>query len=176
MSLFPKTTKHDKKSGARWFIYGLILIGIVGIFTPKLLISKASKIIESTLKGSTADTLPTSEIFVANNYLLTARYFPGFDAKGAAGQKMIMDYYFPLFKKDYDQLKFACVDNAISHLTSEGVDKDSARIQALESLWRQYPDTAALSTFRSRWDIYHKNFIKSLPDGYYRFVDADHIR
>ena len=25
MSLFPKTTKHEKKSGARWFIYGLIL-------------------------------------------------------------------------------------------------------------------------------------------------------
>ena len=138
--------------------------------------NKSTKIIETTLKGDTADTLPSSEIFVANNYLLTARYFPGFDAKGATGQKMIMDYYFPLFKKDYDQLKFACVDNAISQLTSQGVDKDSARIQALESSWRQYPDTAALRIFRSRWDTYHKNFIKSLPDGYYRFVDADHIR
>ena len=170
-----RNQKHQKKSGARLFIYGLILIGIVAIFTPKLLISKASKIIGNNLKGATADTLPSSEIFVANNYLLTARYFPGFDTKGAEGQKMILDYYFPLFKADYDRLKFACVDNAISELSKQGGNMDSIRTAALESEWKKYPDTAALADFRAKWDIYHKAFIKSLPD-YYRFVDSQHIR
>ena len=175
MALFPHGTKHEKKSGVKWFIYCLVFIAILCIFTPKLLISKASKILEDNIKGNTADTLPKLEIFVANNYLLTARYFPGFDQKAADGQKMILDYYFPLFKSDYDRLKFACVDNAITQLSSEGLDKDSARILALESGWKKYPDTAALASFRKNWDTYHKAFLKSLPD-YYRFVDANHLR
>ena len=170
-----RNNKYQKKSGARLFIYGLILIGIVAIFIPKLLIMKAYKIIEANLTGTTADTLPKSEVYVANNYLLTARYFPGFDQKGADGQKVILDYYFPLFKADYDRMKFACVDNAISELSKQGGDMDSIRTAALESEWKKYPDTAALADFRKKWDIYHKSFIKSLPD-YYRFVDAQHIR
>ncbi|MBP5369598.1 MAG: hypothetical protein J6Z01_14215 [Bacteroidales bacterium] len=175
MLSFSRNTKHQKKSGARLFIYGLILFGIIAIFIPKLLISKAYKIIEANITGTTADSLPKNEIFTANNYLLTARYFPGFDQKGADGQKVILDYYFPLFKADYDRLKFACVDNAISELSKQGGDKDSIRSIALESEWKKYPDSAALADFRSKWDIYHKVFIKSLPD-YYRFIDAQHIR
>ena len=175
MISFSRKTKHQKKSGARLFIYGVILIGIIAIFIPKFLINKAYKIIGANITGATADTLPKSEIFTANNYLLTARYFPGFDQKGAEGQKVILDYYFPLFKADYDKLKFACVDNAISELSKQGGDKDSIRSIALESELKKYPDSAALADFRSKWDIYHKVFIKSLPD-YYRFIDAQHIR
>ena len=168
-------TPKSRKLGIKWLIYAIILIGILCYFTPKLLISKASKILDKNIIGDRADSLPKSEVFVANNYLHTARYFPGFDTKGAEGQKLILDYYFPLFKADYDKLKFACVDNAITQLTKQGVDKDSARIQALESAWKKYPDTTALNQFRKNWDTYHKSFIKSLPD-YYRFVDAAHIR
>ena len=94
---FAKSTKHVKRSGVKWFVYCLIFVGIICVFTPKLLISKASKIIDANIKGDTADSLPKKEIFVANNYLHTARDFPGFDEKGAQGQKMILDYYFPLF-------------------------------------------------------------------------------
>lgn len=172
---FAKSTKHVKRSGVKWFVYCLIFVGIICVFTPKLLISKASKIIDANIKGDTADSLPKKEIFVANNYLHTARYFPGFDEKGAQGQKMILDYYFPLFKADYDRLKFACVDNAITELTKQGGNKDSIRTAALESEWKKYPDTVALADFRSKWDVYHKAFAKSLPD-YHRFMDAKHIR
>ncbi|MCQ2975110.1 MAG: hypothetical protein MJ211_09935 [Bacteroidales bacterium] len=176
MSFFPKKAKQPKKFGAKWLFYALILIGIICIFTPKLLIYKASKILEKNITDSVAINYPPKEVMVANNYLLTARYFPGFEEKGSQGQKLILDYYFPLFKKDYDILKYACVDKAIKEISKiDTISKDSINIIALESGWKKYPDSIALEEFRAKWDTYHKSFIKSLPN-YYRFIDANHLR
>ena len=79
-------------------------------------------------------------------------------------------------KADYDKLKFASVDNAISFLKAEGkTPADSINIKALQTEWRRHPDEEALKDFRSKWDTYHKYFAHSLLPEYPRFIDAQHL-
>jgi len=179
MAYFTNTSKKRKKpSILKWAIYALILLVGIFILIPRFLTYKAGKILEKEIPESkkTADTLPSKDIFVAYNYLQVAKFFPTAEKKAVEGHKMILDFYFPLFKEDYNKLKFACVDNAISELRKQDptANKDSINTKALTTEWRKYPDQEALENFRSRWDIYHKNFARSLPE-YPRFIDPKHL-
>lgn len=179
MTYFKSTIKKRKSSSLlKWGIYAALLVVGLFIFIPKLLIYKASKIINTEIPEgkSSADSVPSKTIFAAYNFLQVAKFFPLGEDKAIEGQKEIMDFYFPLFKEDYNKLKFASVDNAISELRKQNPDEnsDTIRKRALESEWRKYPDTEALEQFRANWDIYHKNFAHSLPE-YPRFIDAQHL-
>ncbi len=178
MVYFKSNVKRRKSpSMLKWAIYAVVLIAALFIMIPKLLIHKANGIIQKEIPEGkpSADSLPKGEIFTAYNLLKVAGFFPIGEDKAKEGQQLILNYYFPLFKADYDRLKFACVDNAISYLKAEGkTPADSINIKALETEWRRHPDEDALEDFRSKWDTYHKYFAKSLPE-YPRFIDAQHI-
>ena len=166
--------KHKKKTPAvKWALYALVFVGVVFLFVPKYLFYKASSIIDKHIaEGSSVYSAPPdAELVAAYNYLQTANMFPGFSEKAKSGQKLIMDYYFPLFKEDYSQMKFACVDNAMAMLNdSSFANADSLRAYALVEGWKRYPDTAALSAFNKKWRLYHRCFKHSLPD-YHFFVN-----
>ncbi len=169
--------KRKSPSILKWAIYAVVLIAALFFLIPKMLVHRAFNIINEEIPASktTADSLPKSVVFTAYNLLQVAKFFPSGESQALEGQKKILDFYFPLFKADYDKLKFACVDNAISHLKSEGkTPADSVNIKALQTEWRKYPDEAALEDFRSKWDTYHKYFAHSLPE-YPRFIDAQHL-
>lgn len=169
--------KRKSPSMLKWAIYAIVLIAALFFFIPKMLVHRAFNIINEEIpeNATTADTLPKNVIFTAYNMLQVAKFFPTGENSAKEGQKKILDFYFPLFKADYNKLKFACVDNAISFLKSEGnTPADSINIKALETEWRKHPDEAALQEFRSKWDTYHKYYAHSLPD-YPRFIDAQHL-
>ncbi|MCR5455956.1 MAG: hypothetical protein K6F33_13285 [Bacteroidales bacterium] len=169
--------KRKSPSMLKWAIYAVVLIAALFFFIPKMLVHRAYNIINEEIPATqtTADSLPKSVIFTAHNLLQVAKFFPTGESKAIEGQKRILDFYFPLFKADYDKLKFACVDNAISSLTSQGTTPaDSITIKALQTEWRKHPDEAALEDFRAKWDTYHKYYAHSLPE-YPRFIDAQHM-
>lgn len=179
MAYFNTTTKKRKSSGMlKWGIYAAILIVALFVFIPKYLIYKAKQIIITEIPEgkSSADSVPSKNIFAAYNFLQVAKFFPLGEQQAIEGQKGIMDFYFPLFKEDYNRLKFACVDNAISELKKQNpsANADSISKSVLEYEWRNYPDQQALEEFRAKWDIYHKNFAHSLPE-YPRFIDPEHL-
>ncbi len=179
MTYFNTTAnKRKKPSIVRWVLYAAIFLGVLFIFIPQYLLHKASGILDREIpdKTKTADSLPSKSVLVAYNYLDVARFFPMSKTKAMEGQKLILDYYFPLFKQDYNKLKFACVDNAISELRKAEPETciDSIRTRALQTEWRKHPDQEALEDFRAKWDIYHKNFAHSLPE-YPRFIDSKHL-
>lgn len=169
--------KRKKPSIIKWLIYAAVLLAALFIFIPRYLIHKACNIIEEEIPDSTAtvNNPPSKKMMTAYNYLQVAKFFPLGEKEGIKDQKFIMDYYFPLFKTDYNKLKFACVDNAISKLKeNDTIPADSINIIALKSAWRNYPDSTALEEFREKWDSYHKKFAKSIPE-YPRFIDAKHL-
>ena len=169
--------KRKKPSIIKWAIYAVVLLAVLFVFIPKMLVYKAWTILEKEIPEGkqSADSIPGSNVFKAYNYLQVAKFFPLGETKAIEGQKMILDFYFPLFKEDYNKLKFACVDNTIEYLKSDGVTPvDSVNIKALTTEWRLHPDNAALEDFRAKWGIYHKYFAHSLPD-YPRFVDSKHL-
>ncbi|MBO4772481.1 MAG: hypothetical protein J5595_08070 [Bacteroidales bacterium] len=169
--------KRKSQSMLKWAIYAVVLIATLFFVIPRMLVSRAYNIINEEIPATkaTADSVPKNTIFTAYNLLQVAKFFPTGENKALEGQKRIMDFYFPLFKADYDKLKFACVDNAISYLKSEGkTPADSINIKALQTEWRRHPDEAALEDFRSKWETYHKYFAHSLPE-YPRFIDAQHL-
>lgn len=165
--------KHKKKTpAARWALYTIAFLGVAFMFLPKYLTYKAEKIINKHIPDTsqTSNNPPDKELFVAYNYLQTANMFPGFSQKAKSGQKLIMDYYFPLFKQDYDIMKYACVDNAMQQLKDSTINPDSIRISAIEKYWKTYPDTAALNAFNKKWRVYHRYYKHSLPQ-YHFFVN-----
>lgn len=169
--------KRKSPSILKYAIYAVMLIAALMFFIPRMLINRAFNIINEEIPEgkATADSVPKSRIFTAYNFLQVAKHFPAGEKRSLEGQKMILDFYFPLFKADYDRLKFASVDNAISYLKSEGkTPADSINIKALQTEWRRHPDQAALEDFRSKWETYHKYFAHSLPE-YPRFIDAQHF-
>lgn len=179
MTYFKSSAKNQKKpSIIKWVIYAALFLTALFIFIPRFLIHKAHTILDQEIpeNSKTADTLPSKQIFTAYNFLQVARFFPMSEAKAVEGQKLILDYYFPLFKEDYNKLKFACVDNAISELRKANPDMeiDSIRTMALQTGWRKYPDAQALEEFRAKWDKYHKNYSHELPE-YPRFIDPQHL-
>ncbi len=179
MSYFNYTTQKRKKpSIIKWAIYAVVLLGAIFLFIPRFLIYKASQILEKEIPASkqTADSLPSKSVFVAYNYLKVAKFFPLGEDSANEGHQRILNYYFPLFKEDYNKLKFACVDNAINELRKQdpSANADSINIKALSTEWRKYPDNEALEEFRQNWDTYHKNFAHSLKD-YPRFIDPKHL-
>lgn len=178
MVYFKSNVKKRKSSSLlKWAIYAVVLIAALFFFIPRMLVSRAYNIINEEIPADkpTADSVPKSRIFTAFNLLQVAKHFQTGEKKSLEGQKMILDFYFPLFKADYDKLKFACVDNAISFLKAEGkTPADSINIKALQTEWRRHPDEEALEDFRSKWETYHKYFAHSLPE-YPRFIDAQHF-
>ncbi len=169
--------KRKSPSMLKWAIYAVVLIAALFFFIPRMLVHRANKIISEEIPAdkATADSTPKNTVFTAYNLLQVAKFFPGNGSRALEGQKRIMDYYLPLFKEDYNRLKFACVDNAISYLKAEGkTPADSINIKALQTEWRRHPDEAALEDFRSKWEIYHKYFAHSLPE-YPRFIDPQHL-
>ena len=178
MVYFKNNVKKRKSSSMlKWAIYAVVLIAALFFMIPKMLINRAYNIIKEEIpeNKTTADTLPKNVIFTAYNLLQVAKFFPSSEDRAKDGQQLILDYYFPLFKEDYNKLKFACVDNAISFLKSEGkTPADSINIKALQTEWRKHPDEAALEDFRSKWETYHKYYAHSLAD-YPRFIDAQHL-
>ncbi|MCQ2252038.1 MAG: hypothetical protein MJZ61_01170 [Bacteroidales bacterium] len=178
MVYFKSNVKKRKSSSMlKWAIYAIVLVAALFIFIPRFLIYKANTLLETAIpKGkNTADSLPCKEAYMAYNYLQVAKFFPTGEGSAKEGQKLILDYYFPLFKEDYNKLKFACVENAIKELKKQPeIDPDSINIKALESEWIKYPDNEALEEFRAKWDTYHKFYSRSLPE-YYRFIDPNHL-
>lgn len=179
MSYFIQNTKKRKKSSMlKWAIYAAVLLLMIFVFIPRFLIYKAGNILDKEIPEGkqVADSFPPRDVFVAYNFLQVAKFFPLGEDKANEGQKQILDFYFPLFKDDYNKLKFACVDNAISEIKKQnpGISADSASMMALGGGWREHPDPQALSEFRSHWDTYHKNYAHSLPE-YPRFIDAGHL-
>ena len=165
--------KRNSPSKLKWTIYAVVLAAVLAFFIPKMLVNKGFKIIEEEIPAdkATADSCPKSSLFNAYNMLEMAKLFPGFSKSTAEGQKRIFDYHLPLFKEDYNKLKFACVDNAISFLKTEGTTPaDSINIKALSTEWHKHPDSVALADFQSKWELYHKYFASSLPE-YPRFID-----
>ncbi|MBO7462385.1 MAG: hypothetical protein J6T96_07290 [Bacteroidales bacterium] len=170
--------KRKSPSMLKWAIYAIVLIAALFFFIPKMLVNRAFDIIDKEIPEgkTTADSVPKKTIFTAYNLLQVAKFFPTSEKRALEGQKMILDFYFPLFKADYDKLKFACVDNAISFLKAEGkTPADSINIKALQTEWRRHPDEEALEDFRSKWETYHKFFAHSLLPEYPRFIDAQHL-
>jgi hypothetical protein len=165
--------KRKSPSMLKWAIYAVVLIAALFFFIPKMLVNRAYNIINEEIPATktTADSVPKSTVFTAYNLLQVAKFFPTGEKNALEGQKRILDFYFPLFKADYDKLKFACVDNAISFLKSEGkTPADSINIKALSTEWHKHPDSVALADFQSKWELYHKYFASSLPE-YPRFID-----
>lgn len=177
MVYLKRNIKRKKPAVWRWLVYAVVLVGVLFFAVPRYLIYKANSIIESEIPDSTAavSAPPSSMMMAAYNYLQVAKFFPAGESKGIEGQKFIMDYFFPLFKRDWEKLKFACVDNAISVLKSNPeICKDSVNAIALDRGWKQHPDSAALEDFRKSWDSYHKKYQKELSN-YYRFRDGKHL-
>ena len=179
MVYFKSNVKKRKSSSMlKWAIYAVVLIAALFFFIPRMLVHRAFKIINEQIPASqaTADTLPKNTIFTAYNLLQVAKFFPTGEARAKEGQQRIFEFYFPLFKEDYNRLKFACVDNAITYLKSEGkTPADSINIKALQTEWRKHPDEEVLEDFRSKWELYHKYFAHSLLPEYPRFIDAQHL-
>ena len=174
MSYFNSNVKKRKSpSMLKWTIYAVVLVAALAFIIPRMLMNKGFKIIDEEIPAdkATADSCPKSSLFTAYNLLDMAKLFPFCEKRTTEGQKIIFNFYLPLFKEDYNRLKFACVDNAISYLKAEGkTPADSINIKALETEWHRHPDSAALADFRSKWELYHKYFAHSLPE-YPRFID-----
>lgn len=171
MVYFKHNTKRKKPSIIKYALYAAVLVALLFFFIPKYLIYKAGKIFNGEIpQGTTISEIPPSkQMMTAYNYLQVAKFFPSGEEDGLKGQKFILDYYYPLFKKDYEKMKFLCVDNAITFLNGvDSISKDSVNIMALRDYWKKHPDNQAVKEFKETWGIYHKNFSKELKD-YYRF-------
>lgn len=171
MVYFKHNTKRKKPSILKYALYAAVLVALLFFFIPKYLIYKAGKIFSEEIPQDAAvsETPPSKKIMTAYNYLQVAKFFPSGEEDGLKGQKIILDYYYPLFKKDYEKMKFLCVDNAITVLSgTEGLSKDSVNIMALTDYWKKHPDIQAVKDFKEKWGVYQKNYSKELKD-YYRF-------
>ena len=171
MAYYTHNRKRKKPSILKWAVYAAVLVGLLFWCIPKYLIYKAGKILDEEIPEgiSASECPPSKKVMTAYNYLQVAKFFPSGEDDGLKGQKLILDYYYPLFKSDYEKMKFLCVDNAITVLSgSDTVAKDSAGVMALRDGWKKYPDKAAVEDFKEKWSVYHKNFSKTLKD-YYRF-------
>lgn len=171
MVYFKHNTKRKKPSILKYALYAAVLVALLFFFIPKYLIYKAGKIFSEEIPEDAAvsETPPSKKIMTAYNYLQVAKFFPSGEEDGLKGQKIILDYYYPLFKKDYEKMKFLCVDNAITVLSgTEGLSKDSVNIMALTDYWKKHPDIQAVKDFKEKWGVYQKNYSKELKD-YYRF-------
>ncbi|MBQ3690572.1 MAG: hypothetical protein II937_12030 [Bacteroidales bacterium] len=172
MTYYKSNIRRKKPSILKWVIYAAVLVGVLFLFIPKYLIHKASNAIKEEITDTTqlAQKPPTKKIMSAYNYYQVAKFFPLGEEEGIKGQKYILDYYYPLFKKDYDKMKIACIDNAISELNRKNnIPKDSVNIKAIESEWKNYPEPQAVNDFLDNWEFYHKKYQKEL-EGYYRFA------
>lgn len=171
MVYYKRNVKRKRPSVLKWALYAAVLVGLLFFFIPKYLVYKAGKIFETEIPQDAAvsETPPSKKIMTAYNYLQVAKFFPSGEEDGLKGQKIILDYYYPLFKKDYEKMKFLCVDNAITVLSgTEGLSKDSVNIMALTDYWKKHPDIQAVKDFKEKWGVYQKNYSKELKD-YYRF-------
>jgi len=171
MVYYNRNVKRKRPSVLKWALYAAVLVGLLFFFIPKYLVYKAGKIFETEIPQDAAvsETPPSKKIMTAYNYLQVAKFFPSGEEDGLKGQKIILDYYYPLFKKDYEKMKFLCVDNAITVLSgTEGLSKDSVNIMALTDYWKKHPDIQAVKDFKEKWGVYQKNYSKELKD-YYRF-------
>jgi hypothetical protein len=171
MVYYKRNVKRKRPSVLKWALYAVVLVGLLFFFIPKYLIYKAGKIFETEIPKDAAvsEIPPSKKVMTAYNYLQVAKFFPSGEEDGLKGQKFILDYYFPLFKKDYEKMKFLCVDNAMTVLSaSDSIAKDSVSVMALKSCWKKYPDKQAVEDFKEKWGVYHKDFSKELKD-YYRF-------
>ncbi|MBQ3657832.1 MAG: hypothetical protein II956_13500 [Bacteroidales bacterium] len=171
MVYFKHNIKRKKSSILKYALYAAVLVALLFFFIPKYLVYKAGTIFSKEIpEGVTISEIPPSkQMMTAYNYLQVAKFFPAGEEDGLKGQKFILDYYYPLFKKDYETMKFLCVDNAITFLKGiDSVNKDSVNVMALKNYWKKQPDNQAVKEFKAKWEIYHKNFSKELKD-YYRF-------
>ena len=171
MAYYKTNIKRKRPSVFKWAVYAVVLIAALFWCIPKYLIYKAGKIFDEEIPSETnvSENPPSKKIMTAYNYLQVAKFFPSGEEDGLKGQKIILDYYFPAFKRDYAAMKMLCVDNAITVLKGmDTVNKDSVNIMAFKSYWKKYPDKTAVDEFKEKWNVYHKNFSKNLKD-YYRF-------
>ena len=98
--------KRKSQSMLKWAIYAVVLIAALFFFVPRMLINRAFNIINEEIpeNKTTADSVPKNRIFTAYNFLQVAKHFPTGEKRALEGQKMILDFYFPLFKADYDRV------------------------------------------------------------------------
>lgn len=166
------TNKPNRKKAfsLKWLVFGMLFIAIIFLFIPGYLYNRAEKIVNTAIPDTSAvcDSCPDTKIFMAYNYLQTSLLFPGHYEKSRRMQSLIFRWYYPLYVKDYNSLKYSCVDFALNATKdTSSLPVDSLRMKILSRDWTLYSDSASLNTFLLRWGAYQKYFKCNLKDFYY---------